>query len=105
MGLTKYRIAVVRVTSVDEITTTVNFAHDNSVPFVVRGGGHSTSGVSSITDGMVLDLSRMRQVTSTNLLKLSLFKAATPSTTSISKPQNTVSPSSWARLVTPALVD
>lgn len=29
----------------------------------VRGGGHSTSGSSSIDDGVVIDLSRMRKVT------------------------------------------
>jgi FAD/FMN-containing dehydrogenase len=34
-----------------------------SIPFTVRGGGHSTSGAASIEDGIVIDLSNMRKVT------------------------------------------
>jgi len=36
---------------------------DNAVPFVVAGGRHSTSGSSSIRDGVVIDLRKMRKVT------------------------------------------
>ncbi|KAF2192545.1 FAD-binding domain-containing protein [Zopfia rhizophila CBS 207.26] len=55
--------AVVKATSAQEISTTLNFARTNKIPFVVRGGGHSTSGSSSIDDGFVIDLSKMRKVT------------------------------------------
>jgi FAD/FMN-containing dehydrogenase len=36
---------------------------DHSIPFTVRGGGHSTSGAASIEHGLVIDLSNMRAVT------------------------------------------
>ncbi|KAF2467249.1 FAD-binding domain-containing protein [Lindgomyces ingoldianus] len=54
--------AVVKVTSSSDISKTLNFAQTNEIPFVVRGGGHSTSGSSSIDDGLVIDLSKMRKV-------------------------------------------
>ncbi|KAF2741493.1 FAD-binding domain-containing protein [Polyplosphaeria fusca] len=55
--------AVVLVSSADDISKTLIFVREHSVPFVVRGGGHSTSGASSIEDGLVIDLSKLRQVT------------------------------------------
>jgi FAD/FMN-containing dehydrogenase len=54
---------VVKVSSADDASTTVKFVRENKIPFVVRGGGHSTSGSASIEDGLVIDLSLMRGVT------------------------------------------
>ncbi|KAF2659274.1 FAD-binding domain-containing protein [Lophiostoma macrostomum CBS 122681] len=55
--------AVVKVTSASDITKTLHFVKTNKIPIVVKGGGHSTSGSSSISDGLVIDLSKMRNVT------------------------------------------
>ncbi|ORY10626.1 hypothetical protein BCR34DRAFT_485287 [Clohesyomyces aquaticus] len=55
--------AVVLIKSASDVSKTLKFARANKIPFVVRGGGHSTSGSSAIDDGLVIDLSKMRKVT------------------------------------------
>ncbi|KAF2271054.1 FAD-binding domain-containing protein [Lojkania enalia] len=55
--------AVVKVASASDVSTTLRFVKENGIPFVVKGGGHSTSGSSSIDDGLVVDLSKLRKVT------------------------------------------
>ena len=54
---------VVKVTNANDVTKTLQFVRETRTPFVVRGGGHSTSGISSIEGGLVIDLSLMRGVT------------------------------------------
>ena len=51
------------VTSPNDISATLAQIRQHSIPFTVRGGGHSTSGAASIEDGIVIDLSKMRKVT------------------------------------------
>ncbi|CAG8764270.1 13344_t:CDS:2, partial [Acaulospora colombiana] len=46
------------VKSAEDVARAIKFASTNSVSFVVRGGGHSTGGSSSIEGGMVIDLSK-----------------------------------------------
>ncbi|CAG8651988.1 7947_t:CDS:2 [Acaulospora colombiana] len=46
------------VRSPGDVSRVIHFASENSIPLVVRGGGHSTSGSSSIEGGIVIDLSR-----------------------------------------------
>jgi FAD/FMN-containing dehydrogenase len=46
------------VRSAQDVARVIIFASANSVPIVVRSGGHSTSGGSSIEGGIVIDLSR-----------------------------------------------
>jgi FAD/FMN-containing dehydrogenase len=48
---------------VADVIAAVGFARDNGLELAVRGGGHSIAGLSSITGGVLLDLSRMRAVT------------------------------------------
>jgi len=55
--------AVVLVTNEKEVQAVVNICRENGVPFVVAGGRHSTSMSSSIEDGIVIDLRKMRKVT------------------------------------------
>lgn len=45
-----------------EISKLVKFASEYGLDLAVRGGGHSTGGTSSTAGGLVIDLSRMRQV-------------------------------------------
>jgi len=51
------------VKSAEDVSRVVKFAktqsaHGSTIPVVVRGGGHSTSGASSTEGGIVIDLSR-----------------------------------------------
>jgi FAD/FMN-containing dehydrogenase len=41
----------------------VQIAKINKIAFVVAGGRHSTGGASSIEDGIVIDMRKMRKVT------------------------------------------
>ena len=54
---------VVRPTSVDDVVTAIRFAREQQLVVAVRGGGHSLAGLSTCDGGMVLDLSRLREVT------------------------------------------
>ncbi|KAI8950366.1 hypothetical protein F4801DRAFT_549354 [Xylaria longipes] len=53
--------AVALLQTVEDISTTIKWAVSAGVPIAVRGGGHATSGSSSIKDGLVVDLSKMRR--------------------------------------------
>ncbi|KJZ76428.1 hypothetical protein HIM_04157 [Hirsutella minnesotensis 3608] len=53
---------VAQVGSAEEASAAVTYATSNDIPLVVMGGGHSTSGSSSIDDGLVIDLRRLNSV-------------------------------------------
>jgi FAD/FMN-containing dehydrogenase len=53
---------VVRPTSPDEVATAIRWAREEELVVAVRGGGHSIPGLSTVDDGMVIDLSRLRGV-------------------------------------------
>ena len=53
---------IVRPVGTADVSTAVRFARDAGLELAVRGGGHSPSGQSTVNDGMVLDLSRLRGV-------------------------------------------
>ncbi|KAF2815010.1 FAD binding oxidoreductase [Mytilinidion resinicola] len=55
--------ATIHPVSIPDIQTILAFARTHSTPFVIRGGGHSTSGASATSSGFVLDLSQLRAVT------------------------------------------
>jgi FAD/FMN-containing dehydrogenase len=48
---------------VHDVSTAVRFARDNGRPLAIRGGGHSFAGFSTTDTGIVLDLSRLDEVT------------------------------------------
>lgn len=54
--------AIIRCASISDILRSLEFAVQNSIPFAVRGGGHSAAGYSTIDDGVLIDLSMMRSV-------------------------------------------
>ena len=54
---------IVRPSSVDDVIAAVRFAREQQLVVAVRGGGHSVAGFSTCDGGMVLDMSRMREVT------------------------------------------
>jgi FAD/FMN-containing dehydrogenase len=54
---------IVRAAGVGDVAAAVDFARENDLPVAVRGGGHSVPGFGTVDDGVVVDLSLMRQVT------------------------------------------
>ncbi|KPJ78253.1 MAG: FAD-linked oxidase [Deltaproteobacteria bacterium SG8_13] len=46
-----------------DVVKAVKFARDNSLLLSVKGGGHNSAGTAAAEDGMMVDLSLMRQVT------------------------------------------
>ncbi|KAM6513671.1 hypothetical protein FALCPG4_016046 [Fusarium falciforme] len=54
--------AVIMPTNSEEVSIVVTELVHNNVPFVIACSGHSTSGSSSIQDGVVIDLRCMRKV-------------------------------------------
>jgi FAD/FMN-containing dehydrogenase len=62
-GMIDRRPAVVaRAAGVEDVRRTVRFAREQGLPIAVRCGGHSLAGFSTCDDGVVLDLSLMRDV-------------------------------------------
>lgn len=54
--------AVAYCATAEDVSTCVKFAGDNRIRAVARSGGHSSAGWSTVPDGLVIDLSRLRQV-------------------------------------------
>lgn len=53
---------IVRCTGTADVVAALEFAQQESLPVAVRGGGHSVSGLSTVDDGLVIDLSPMKAV-------------------------------------------
>ena len=53
---------IVRPTSTAEVVAAVKLARDSGLVLAVRGGGHSAAGLGMCDDGVVIDLSAMRNV-------------------------------------------
>jgi FAD/FMN-containing dehydrogenase len=53
---------VVRCTGAADVIAAVGFARSNDLTIAVRGGGHSIAGLSTVDDGIVIDLSPMNRV-------------------------------------------
>ena len=53
---------ITRCRTGNDVIEVVGFARESGIPLAVRGGGHSLAGLSSCDDGIVLDLSLMREV-------------------------------------------
>ena len=53
---------IARCTGTADVQGALGFARQAGLPIAIRGGGHSVAGFSSVDDGVVIDLSRMRGV-------------------------------------------
>ena len=53
---------IARCRTTKDVVSVVRFARESALPLAVRSGGHSLAGLSSCDDGIMLDLSMMRDV-------------------------------------------
>lgn len=53
---------IARCSGTADVVAAVNFARENGLPLAVRGGGHNIAGSALCDDGLVIDLSGMRDV-------------------------------------------
>lgn len=53
---------IVRCTDASDVLRCIAFAQENDLPVAVRGGGHHAAGFATVDDGIVIDLSEMREI-------------------------------------------
>lgn len=58
----RYPALIARCASVADVVASVNFARQNNLVVAVRGGGHNAAGHATCDDGLVIDLSPLKQV-------------------------------------------
>ena len=63
--------AIARCVDAGDVATALAFAQANDLEIAVRGGGHNPAGHCAVDDGLVIDLSRMRNVGSSHVRRSS----------------------------------
>lgn len=58
----RYPLLIVRAASLADIPHVLEAARATRLPLAVRGGGHSSAGLGTVDDGIVLDLGALREV-------------------------------------------
>ncbi|MDZ7689786.1 MAG: FAD-binding oxidoreductase [Balneolaceae bacterium] len=58
----KYPRAIIKCTSTDDVIKAVNYASDNDIDIAIRSGGHNGPGLALVDDGLVIDLSEMKDI-------------------------------------------
>jgi FAD binding domain/Berberine and berberine like len=53
---------IARCASPDDVAQVVGFARDHELPLAIRGGGHNGAGLGTVDEGVVIDLSPLREV-------------------------------------------
>jgi FAD/FMN-containing dehydrogenase len=53
---------IARAANTQDVVSAVNFARDNNMLLSVRGGGHNVAGLAVNDDGLVIDLSGLKDV-------------------------------------------
>src|SRR5689334_8301237 len=53
---------IARCVDADDVARALAFAQSNGLEIAVRGGGHNPAGHCAVEDGLVIDLTRMRNV-------------------------------------------
>src|ERR1041384_3739013 len=61
-GMDRHPAVIIRVKDVDDVVRVVKIARETGLPLAVRSGGHSVAGHSIADNGIVLDLSGMRDL-------------------------------------------
>jgi FAD/FMN-containing dehydrogenase len=71
-------LAIVYCLGTDDVVNAVAWARRNGVPLRARSGGHSYEAYSLVEDGIVVDLSRMMEVSVDPHHKIAVVEAGTP---------------------------
>ena len=58
----KRPLLIARCVDAADVIAAVNFGREQAMPIAVRGGGHNGPGLSSVDDGLVIDLRAMKDV-------------------------------------------
>lgn len=58
----KRPLLIARCTHINDVITAVNFARTHHLELAVRGGGHNGAGLALVNDGLVIDLSPMKDI-------------------------------------------
>jgi hypothetical protein len=53
---------IARPASPDDVSKLVSFARERDLPLAIRGGGHNGAGLGSVDDGLVIDLSLLKDI-------------------------------------------
>src|ERR1051326_5236217 len=53
---------IARCTSTDDVVAALNYGREHGLEIAVRSGGHSAAGHSTLDDGLVIDLSQMKNI-------------------------------------------
>jgi FAD/FMN-containing dehydrogenase len=53
---------IAQCASLGDVSRTIAFARDRDLPLAIRGGGHNGAGLGTVDDGVVLDLSRFKDI-------------------------------------------
>jgi FAD/FMN-containing dehydrogenase len=53
---------IARAASASDVQAAMRFARESAIPFTARAGGHSLAGFSTIDDGLVIDVRRLKRV-------------------------------------------
>ena len=55
-------VAILEVQHIQDVCLAIRFAREQHIQISVKGGGHSTSGSCMLDDGLVLDMSALKQI-------------------------------------------
>src|ERR1700730_1527464 len=61
-AIDRHPAVIARCSTPEEVAAAIKFARDEALEISVRGGGHNFAGFTVCKDGMMIDLSAMRQV-------------------------------------------
>ncbi len=53
---------IAQCASPDDVARTIAFARDHDLPLAIRGGGHNGAGLGTVDDGVVIDLSLLKDI-------------------------------------------
>ncbi len=53
---------IARCANASDVAKAVNFARERGLPLAVRGGGHNGAGLGTVSDGVVIDLSLLKDI-------------------------------------------
>ena len=63
LDLSPQPLAIVRPTSIDQVSHIISFATSNAIPFTVRCGGHDSWGRSAVSGALIIDLRELDEIT------------------------------------------